>query len=252
MKTIIVEDERNSLIHLKKITKSIPEIELVGYASSAKEAADLIYISKPELLLLDIQLPDNNAFELLHSLGEFQPYVIFTTGFNQYGVQAVKCAALDYLLKPVKLEELAHAINKALKRKETKQVSEQIQHLLSIVSAPPKEHRIAIQLMNQMRFINPADIVRLEADNNYSHIFLQSGEKILASKGLFEFDEILTPYGFIRCHQSHLVNRHFIKSLLSSDNVFEIELWHKETRIPVSRLKKDAVKSALLDNSKNS
>lgn len=247
MKTIIVEDERNSLIHLKKLTKSIPEIELVGYASSAKEAADLIYISKPDLLLLDIQLPDNNAFELLHSLGEFQPYVVFTTGFNQYGIQAVKCAALDYLLKPVKLEELALAINKALRRKETKQVREQIEHLLSIVSAPPKEHRIAIQLMNQMRFVNPAEIVHLEAANNYTHIFLQSGEKILASKGLYEFDEILSPYGFIRCHQSHLVNRHFIKSLLTLHTINEIELAGKRGTIPVSRLKKELVKNVWLN-----
>ena len=247
MKTIIVEDERNSLIHLKKLTKSIPEIELVGYASSAKEAADLIYISKPDLLLLDIELPDNNAFELLHSLRESQPYVIFTTGFTQYGIQAVKCAALDYLLKPVKLVELAHAISKALKRKETKEVSEQIQHLLSIVSSPPKEHRIAIQLMNQMRFINPGEIVHLEAANNYTQIFLQSGEKILASKGLYEFDDILTPYGFIRCHQSHLVNRHFIKSLLTLHSITEIELSGNRGTIPVSRLKKELVKNVWLN-----
>ena len=245
MKTVIIEDEKKNITHLKGLLKSLPQVELVGEATNAAEAARLITELNPELILLDIQLPDNNGFELLASLGEYHFDVIFITAYDQYGIQAVKCSALDYILKPVKLTDLTIAVQKAIKRKENKQTQQQIQNLLSIVNLPPKEHRIAIQLMKEIRFIDPADIIRCEAANNYTNIYLKTGEKLIASKGLFEFDDILKNYHFIRCHQSHLVNKKYIKSLLANDMVFELQLTERDTRIPVSRLKKDLVKCQL-------
>jgi two-component system, LytTR family, response regulator len=245
MRTIIIEDEKKNITHLKGLLKSLPQVELVGEATNAAEATRLITELNPELILLDIQLPDNNGFELLASLGEYHFDVIFITAYDQYGIQAVKCSALDYILKPVKLTDLTIAVQKAIKRKENKQTQQQIQNLLSIVNLPPKEHRIAIQLMKEIRFIDPVDIIRCEAANNYTNIYLKTGEKLIASKGLFEFDDILKNYHFIRCHQSHLVNKKYIKSLLSNDMVFELQLTERDTRIPVSRLKKDLVKSQL-------
>ena len=245
MRTIIIEDEKKNITHLKGLLKSLPQVELVGEATNAAEAARLITELNPELILLDIQLPDNNGFELLASLGEYHFDVIFITAYDQYGIQAVKCSALDYILKPVKLTDLTIAVQKAIKRKENKQTQQQIQNLLSIVNLPPKEHRIAIQLMKEIRFIDPADIIRCEAANNYTNIYLKTGEKLIASKGLFEFDDILKNYHFIRCHQSHLVNKKYIKSLLANDMVFELQLTERDTRIPVSRLKKDLVKCQL-------
>lgn len=246
MKTVIIEDEKKNIAHIKGLLKSLPQVDLAGEAANAAEAARLISELNPDLLLLDIQLPGTNGFELLASLGDYHFDVIFITAHDQYGIQAVKCSALDYLLKPVKLADLTVAIQKAVKRKESKQTQQQIQNLLSIVNLPSKEHRVAIQLMKEIRFIDPADIIRCEAANNYTHIYLKTGEKLMASKGLFEFDEILKNYHFIRCHQSHLVNKKYIKSLLSRDMVFELQLTEKDSRIPVSRLKKDFVKSELL------
>lgn len=246
MKTLIIEDERKNITHVKSLLSSIPQVELMGEATNAAEAERLIGEVSPELILLDIQLPDKNGFELLASLGEYRFEVIFITAHDQYGIQAIKCSALDYLLKPVKLADLTAAIDKAAKRKDNKQVQYQIQNLLSIMNHPPKEHRIAIQLMKEVRFVDPVDIIRCEAANNYTHIYLKSGEKLIASKGLFEFAEILKNYHFIRCHQSHLVNRKYIKSLLSKDMLYELQLTEKDIRIPVSRLKKDIVKLQLL------
>lgn len=246
MKTVIIEDEKKNIAHIKGLLKSLPQVDLAGEATNAAEATRLIAELNPDLLLLDIQLPGTNGFELLASLGDYHFDVIFITAHDQYGIQAVKCSALDYLLKPVKLADLAVAIQKAVKRKEGKQTQQQIQNLLSIVKLPSKEHRVAVQLMKEIRFIDPADIIRCEAANNYTHIYLKTGERLIASKGLFEFDEILKNYHFIRCHQSHLVNKKYIKSLLSRDMVFELQLTEKDTRIPVSRLKKDFVKSKLL------
>jgi len=248
MKTIIIEDEKKTLAHLKKLLLGLPQVELIGEATNATDAIGLITNLNPELIFLDIQLPDNDGFELLASLGEYTFDVIFVTAYDQYGIQAVKCSALDYLLKPVKLTDLIIAVQKAIKGKERKQTQLQIQNLLSIINLPQKEHRIAVQLMREVRFIDPTDIIRCEAANNYTHIFLKNGEKLIASKGLFEYDEMLQPYHFIRCHQSHLVNRKYIKSLLSTDTIFELMLTEKDFRIPVSRLKKDLVKAQLVIN----
>lgn len=245
MKTIIIEDEKKNIAHIKGLLTNLPQITLVGEATNATEATKLIATVSPELLLLDIQLPDINGFELLASLGDYQFDVIFITAFDQYGIQAIKCSALDYLLKPVKLTDLTLAILKAIKEKEYRQTKEQVQNLLSIIKQPPKEHRVAIQLMKEIRFLNPTDIIRCEAANNYTHIHLNTGEILIASKGLFEYGEILQPYHFIRCHQSHLVNRKYIKSLLSHDAVFELLLIENGVRIPVSRLRREQVKNEL-------
>ncbi|MES2006408.1 MAG: LytTR family DNA-binding domain-containing protein [Bacteroidota bacterium] len=245
MKTIIIEDEKKNITHLKKLLANLPQVHLAGEATSAPEAIRLISETNPELILLDIQLPETDGFELLASLGEYAFDVIFVTAFDQYGIQAVKCSALDYILKPVKFTDLAIAVQKAIKKKENKQTQQQIQNLLNIVNLPPKEHRIAIPLMKEIRFIAPSDIIRCEAANNYTHIYLHTGEKLVASKGLFEFDEILKNYHFIRCHQSHLVNRKYIRSLVSKDIITELLLTENNAHIPVSRLRKDFVKSEL-------
>lgn len=246
MKTVIIEDEKKNITHLKGLLKCLPQVDLAGEATSAAEATSLIGSVNPELLLLDIQLPETDGFELLASLGDYHFDVIFITAYDHYGIQAVKCSALDYLLKPVKLQDLSIAIQKAIKRKETKQTQHQIQNLLSIVNLPPRDHRIAVQLMKEIRFLDPADIIRCEAANNYTHIYLNTGEKLIASKGIFEYDEILKNYHFIRCHQSHLVNSKYIKSLVSSDTISELLLTEKAITIPVSRLKKDFVKAELV------
>ncbi len=245
MRTIIIEDENKTITHLKGLLRNLPQVELVGEATNAAEAIRLITELSPELILLDIQLPDNSGFELLASLGDYAFDVIFITAYDQYGIQAVKCSALDYLLKPVKLADLSFAVQKAAKGKEQKQKQLKIKNLLSIINLPQKEHRIAVQLMKEVRFIDPSDIIRCEAANNYTHIYLKNGEKLIASKGLFEFDDMLAPYHFIRCHQSHLVNKKYIKSLLSTDAVLELLLTEKDMRIPVSRLKKDFVKAQI-------
>lgn len=247
MKTVIIEDERKSLEHLKRQLTNLPQITLAGEAMNYADGIKLISTIKPELLLLDIQLQETNGFELLSSLGEYDFDVIFTTAYDQYGIRAVKCSALDYLLKPVKLPDLTQAVQKAIIKKEHRQTQEQIKNLISILNQPPKEHRIAVTLLKEIRFIDPEEIIRCEAANNYTRIFLKSGESLIASKGIFEYEDMLKEYNFIRCHQSHLVNKKYIKSILTLDTVNEIQLIDKVTRIPLSRLKKEYVRMKLIN-----
>ena len=226
--------------------KHFKQVDIIGEANNAAEGVQLIVSLRPDLLFLDIQMPGESGFDLLASLGEYQFEVIFVTAYDQYGIQAVKFSALDYLLKPVKVEELAKALLKAETKKEKKQTQEQILNLLSVINhSQKKDHRIALPLLKEIRFVNPDEVIRCEAANNYTYFYLHTGEKLLVSRGIYEYDEMLKDYHFIRCHQSHLVNRRFIKSLLKEDTISELLLIDDCSRIPVSRLRKDQVKDAL-------
>lgn len=247
MRAIIIEDEKKNITHLRGLlTRYFKQVEIVGEAVNAEEGVKIIAGLNPEIVFLDIQMPGKSGFDMLASLGEYNFEVIFVTGYDQYGIQAVKFSALDYLLKPVKVDELAKAIAKAEAKKQKRQTHEQIINLLSVINNSQKtDHRIALPLMKELRFVNPDEIIRCESDNNYTQFYLHDGEKLLVSKGIYEYAEMLKDYHFIRCHQSHLVNRKFIKSLLKEDTVFEL-LLTDGSRIPVSRLKKDMVKEELM------
>lgn len=246
MKTIIIDDETKNSIQLKKLLLALcPQVSVAGMATNAEEGKQLILETKPDLVFLDIQMPEKSGFDLLSDLGDYNFEVIFVTGFDQYALQAIKFSALDYLLKPIKAGELLTAVKKAEKRTTHFQSSEQIRNLLTILETIPKEdHKLAIPFLKETRFINPYEILYCESVNGYTQFHLQSGEELLVSKGIAEYEEILAGHHFIRCHQSYLVNRRFIKSLLKQDNISEILLTN-ETRIPVSRLKREFVKASI-------
>lgn len=247
MRAIIIEDEKKNITHLRGLlTMYCKQVEIIGEATNAEEGLKLIAGLNPNLVFLDIQMPGKSGFDMLASLGEYNFEVIFVTGYDQYGIQAVKFSALDYLLKPVKVDELAKAVAKAEAQKQKRQTHEQIINLLSVINNAQKAgHHIALPLMKELRFVSPDEIVRCESDNNYTQFYLRNSEKLLVSTGIYEYEEMLKDYHFIRCHQSHLINRKFIKSLLKEDTVFEL-LLTDGTRIPVSRLRKDMVKEELM------
>ncbi len=247
MRVIIIDDERNTIDFLHVLlNKHCKQVEVIGEAVNAQEGTELILRLKPDLIFLDIMMPDISGFEMLESLGTYSFEVIFITGHDQYGIQAVKCSALDYLLKPIDPVELKRAVGRALVKQKNNQTQEQVANMLSILKhSGITGHRIALPLMKELRFVIPEEIIRLEAANNYTHFYLTKNEKLIVSKGMFEFDDILEPYGIIRCHQSHMVNIKMIKSLKRQDYVNELLLEDGST-VPVSRLRLEAVKDAMI------
>jgi two-component system LytT family response regulator len=246
MKAIIVEDEKKNVVQLKRLlAKHCNQVQVIGEAANALDGAAMTLELKPDLVFLDIQMSKLSGFDMLALLGTYEFDVIFVTGHDQYGIQAVKCAALDYLLKPVKPIELIAAIAKAENKKRKETNAGRITNLLDLVRNPHKnEHNIALPLLNGYRYINPYEIMRLEAENNYTQFYLFGGEKVLISKGLYVYEEILEAYGFIRCHKSHLVNRKFIRSLRKGAVVYEVEL-SDGFRVPVSSRKISLITEAL-------
>ncbi|VXB90456.1 LytTR family two component transcriptional regulator [Flavobacterium sp. 9R] len=247
IKGIIIDDEPHNVTNLRRLLeKYCPEVMIVASSSNANEGISLIKNNQPDLVFLDIQMPDKDGFQVLQELNLYDFEVIFVTAFSQYGIQAIKFSAIDYLLKPIDIEELKKAVVKTSERLKHKNQNLQLQNLLHHLrqSNNSSDHRIAISSLKETRFVYVKNIVRCESENSYTLFFTDEGETIISTVPLYEYDEMLSVYGFIRCHQSHLVNKKYVKSLLKEEGY--TLLLFDQIRIPVSRNKKDLVKKALV------
>ena len=243
---IIIDDEVNNIKNLESLLKShCPGLKIIGKNTNPIKGRELIAELKPDLVFLDIQMPEQSGFDMLREISNLDFEVIFVTAYDQYGIQAIKFSALDYLLKPIHIEELKLAVAKAIEKFQEKKENKQLTNLLSFIKEKKNKefHRIALQSNKETRFIEPSKIIRCESSNNYTTFFLATNEQILTSKPIYEYEEILQEYGFVRCHQSHLVNKYFIKSLIKEDGGYL--LLEDNSRVPLSRQKRDAIKAAL-------
>lgn len=243
---VIIDDEQNNIENLEILLQQYcPQLTVVATALNAADGKSIILEHDPDIVFLDIQMPGKNGFALLQSLQTHNFELIFVTAFDQYGIQAVKFSALDYLLKPIDTEELKTAVHKAIYRSSEKKQNKKLENLLQVLEHQQQKnlHRIALTSAKETRFIRTQDIIRCESSNNYTTFFLFGREKIMTSKPIFEYEEILVNYGFIRCHQSHLVNKKHIKSWVKEDGGFL--LLDDNTQVPISRQKKEYVKMEL-------
>jgi two-component system LytT family response regulator len=243
---ILIDDEANNLDNLSRLlAQYCPEVQVIGSAMDAAEGKQLITGLRPGLVFLDIQMPGENGFQLLQQLPSHDFQLIFVTAYDQYGIQAVKFAAVDYLLKPINPQELKGAVSKALLRHDEKRRNAQLENLLQLLHRQSfkEEHRIALTTLKETRFLFTRQIVRCESDNNYCYFFLDNGEKLLVSRPIYEFESLLKDYGFLRCHQSHLINTQYVRSWVREDGGYL--LLDNGDNVPVSRSKKEAVLQAL-------
>ena len=242
----IIDDEENNIGNLSSLLQTYcKEVSIITTACSAVEGAFQVSQKQPDLVFLDIEMPEKNGFQMLTSLASWNFEVIFVTAFDQYGKQAIKFAALDYLLKPIDPEELQVSVNKAAHKIRQKNQNLQLENLIGILQKPrdTDDHKIALPAIKETRFVRTKDIIRCESTNSYTSFYLASGEKLTVAKSILEYEEVLKDYHFIRCHQSHLVNKRYIMSWKKVDGDFL--LLEDKTRIPVSRHRRDYVKEAL-------
>lgn len=238
MKAIIIDDEEENIDQLRNLlSEYCKKVQIIGMATNAVRGAEMIIALQPDLVFLDIQMPGKSGFDMLASLGVSQEFdVIFITGYEEYAIQAIRCSALDYLLKPVKTSELIAAIKKAEKKINDLSISLQIDNLLNIITHPDKrDHTIALPVAKGHRFINPYDIIYLQSSNNYTDFKMIDKETILISKGLYTFEEVLADFGLIRCHASYIVNPKYISKFSKAITGFELLLSHGQ-RIPVTKM----------------
>ncbi len=238
-KAIIVDDENRSVETLKIILQQFcsNEVEIVGTANSIQEAYTLIHAVSPDIVFLDVEMPHGSGFDLLERIPKPNFEVIFTTGFDRYAVTAIKFSALDYLLKPINIEEVKEAVSKAKKRIEGKHTQNNLEHLINNLRHPrDKTNKIPISVVNGFQFVPVNTIVYCEADDDYTYIHLTDSQKLTVSKNIKEFEDILANYDFFRIHHSFLVNRDFIKKYVKGEG--GTILTEQGNELPVSRRRK--------------
>jgi two-component system LytT family response regulator len=241
---VIIDDEANNIENLQLIIgQYCPDVQVAASAENAADGITIINRHQPDLVLLDIQMPEQSGFDLLSALPEIKFEVIFITAYDKYGIQAIKFSALDYLLKPINIQEFQQAIAKARQRIQDKRKNYSIDNLLEYVRNGTKEPKIALPTLKETMYVKITDIIRCEAANNYTTFYLQNQEEVIVCKTLKEFADLLKPYDFIRTHQSHLVNLHCIKSYLKEDG--GTLLLENLQKVPISRQNREMVKASL-------
>ncbi len=241
MKVILVDDEVDAIETLSiMLTEFIKDIEIVGTANSAIEAIKLINAKNPDLVFLDVEMPHASGFDVLEGVANRNFQVIFITAYDHYAIKAIKANAIDYLMKPVHIDELSHSIEKA--RNQLQQTSAVVNDNLLITLKKEKLTRIPISVRNNYILVDLEDIQYVKSSGAYSEVntFDQSH---LTSKNLGYFEELLTDYGFLRVNNSHLINIEKVTQFLREDG--GVIVLKNGTKITVSRNKKAKLKHLL-------
>ena len=238
MKAILVDDEKNALEMLEwMLQKNCPQVEILAMCDSPLDGLEKIKTLKPDVIFLDIEMPQLNGFDLLERLGKHESDVIFTTAYNQFAIKAFKVCALDYLLKPIDPEDLKAAVQKATNKK-NKVSQEQLDLLLSYMKPEkPKSKRIALTASDHLIFVETEKIIYCESDSNYTIFFLSDGQKVIVSKTLKDVEEILEGSDFFRVHASYLINMKHVSKFTRGDGGYVV--MSNNQHITVSRKKKD-------------
>ncbi|RKE92285.1 LytR/AlgR family response regulator transcription factor [Ichthyenterobacterium magnum] len=245
LRAVIIEDEENS----RKILKNILEefcinITVVGMADEVQEAVSVISKEKPDVVFLDIEIKSGTGFDVLNLLPNFNFEVIFTTAFDQYAIKAMKFSSLDYLLKPIDLDELHNAIEKARKRKNQELYRKQLENLMyNLKQEKPKLNKICLSTSDGLDFIEVDTILYCKASGSYTSFVLENKKEILVSRHLKEYVNLFIDHDFMRVHNSFLVNLKNIDKFVRNDGGYII--MKNGDRVNISRSKKDEFVQAM-------
>jgi len=219
IRTVVIEDEKYSRSTLlQMLYEHCPQICIVAEGDSVKTGLAAISEQKPQIVFLDIELQSESSFEILERLPEIDFELIFTTAFDHYALKAIKFCAIDYLLKPIDLNELLIAVSKAEKRLNREYLNKNLEILLgNLKSGSQNSHRIALPTLEGLLFVRVSDIIYCESDGPYTRFFLKHADKIITSKNLKEYEELLHEYNFFRIHKSYLVNLQEVQKYVRGD-----------------------------------
>lgn len=244
IKALIVDDEQSSIDLLQwLLNQYCPDVTAIRSARSVPDAMLLLPSFRPDIVFLDIQMPHRSGFDLLTSIDTWDFEVIFTTAFNEFAIQAIRFSALDYLLKPVDETELKKAVER-FKAKRMYAPAGQIlfrNFIQNISQGNREKFRLALAGTSEIKYVELQEIIRLQAESNYTRIFLNGSKMFVSAKTLKEYDELLNEYHFIRVHKSHLINPAHITSY---DRAGILNM-SDGSKVEVSRRKKDVLQKAL-------
>ncbi len=250
LRALIVEDEHHSRESLKLLLRDYcPQIEVCGEAASVEEAVELVKSHNPGLLFLDIELQDSTGFDLLRRLPGLDAAVIFTTAFDQYAIQAIRFSSLDYLLKPIDLDELQAAVTRAINWQGESDAKARLDVLIHHLESrgPDAGQRICLSTSEGLEFLPIAEILYCEAGGSYTTFHLKDNRRIVVSKHLKEFENLLAGYPFFRVHNSYLINLREVRRFVKSEGGYLV--MSDQSSLPISPRHREAflVRMAELD-----
>lgn len=238
LRTVIVDDESDAIQFITSLIEEYcPDLEIAGTAQSAIEGIKTIRQELPDLVFLDVEMPHGTGFDLLSNFPKKSFDVIFVTAFNHYAIKAIKFSAVDYILKPININEFIEAVNKVIAKRQGKEQSHNDYSTLFENLRSQTPSKLAIPTSDGMEYLKTDDIIRIEADRSYSWFHLSEGNKHLVSRNLKEYQELLSDYDFFRSHNSHLINLNHVKKYIRHEGGYII--MSDESTVPLSRGKKD-------------
>lgn len=247
IRAVIIDDEVKGQKLLRNMLKDYcPQVEVLDMGGNVEDGLELIKKHKPDLIFLDIEMPDGTGFDLLDKIGNIELEVIFTTAYDKYAIQAIHFSVLDYLLKPINVEELTAAVSKVERKMEEdvekKSVNESLQVLLENNKAQAHSKKIGLPTQQGINFVLIKDIVMCKAEGNYSIIYLAGKpQQEIVSRTLKEFEEMLVQFNFFRVHRTYLVNLNHLKEYSRTNHSVDYDgdggsvIMNNGLHVPVSR-----------------
>ena len=242
---IIIDDETSSRNSLKqKLAHHCTEIEIIGECENGEAGIKMLSNKNPDIVFLDVEMPRMNGFTMLQQLPHKNFEVIFITAYDHYAIKAIKFSALDYLVKPVAIEDLKAAIEKVAQKRKQSKGNERLELLLENLMTDKKElQRIAIPSMEGLQFVETGHIIYLEANSNYTCFYLTNNTKITVAKTLKDFEELLPTSVFMRIHHSYIINKNLVKKYIKGEGG-QVQMIN-DTVLDVARRKKEEFMKAM-------
>ena len=244
IKAVVIDDEKNNLeLIVNLLNLYCKNVDVCGTANSVETGYKLIFEQAPELIFLDVQMQDGTGFDLLKLFPKIGFKVIFVTAHQEFAIEAFKVSALDYLMKPVSPAHVIAAVAKAEELISQEELNVKFQALLNNVGKQNgSRKKIILKTQERIYSVELHTIIRFESDGNYTKVFLSDGNRIMVTKLIKEFDEMLAGDGFIRVHQSHLINPEYLFFFEKTESMVVMK---DKSKVPVSARKKDVVMEIL-------
>lgn len=239
IRAVVIDDiESIRKENIATIKSSCPNISVIGQADSVESGVKLIKLVAPDLVFLDVEMPDGSGFDLLQKLKPFNFKVIFITGYEDFAIRAFRFSAIDYLLKPLDATELTQAVKKAEESFGKDIFDAKLNNLFANIERPKNLQKLVLKTADKIYSVNVQDIVSCESDKNYTTFNFINAPKLIVSTNLKEYEMMLSPHNFFRTHKSHLINMAYFDHFIKTDGGNTIVMQNKLT-VPLSVRKKE-------------
>jgi two-component system LytT family response regulator len=238
LRAIIIDDIESIRNKNKELIREhCPNVSILAEAGDVESGVEIIKKFMPDLVFLDVEMPDGTGFDLLQRLKPFHFKVIFITGFEDFAIRAFRFSAIDYLLKPLEPADLVEAVKKAEESLNMEMLETKFANLFANLERPKEQQKLVLKTTDRLYSVNVQDIVNCEADRNYTTFYFVDAPKLVVSTTLKEYETLLVPFGFFRTHQSHLINMKYFDHLVKTDGGTIV--MKNKTKVPLATRKKE-------------